>query len=401
MKLIFLVSCRYDQNFHNLNVAPLLDAGLHVEVWDAMAIINPQGAKVSPSVLPPNKCHNRQFSKASELINALQAIPDRHVLVTMIHYSKQTKPIYKAIDKRRAVTLAFHLKACPSPFEDHLESTGFKEQLKQLRKRIGSLNKIQKSISIFPQFPAEWAGIPSTDILVSNSTSPREYTHPTGPKTQVVYAPNRDYDSVVRWKRAGSPTLGIKREGAPLVVFIDNMAPRHPDLVKMSASRQVLTEDGLYPHVVRNLKSIQAQGAEVAIAAHPRATQKGWLDHYADFTVYKGKTLELIAESDLVINLNSAAIAYAVLLRKPTINCVTDEMELGDYAAYAHFQAELLGKTAINITHNDSIEIDQHMTVNEQNYQQYVDEFIAPPGVDTDRTFWETVLPVVIDRLKP
>jgi hypothetical protein len=122
-----------------------------------------------------------------------------------------------------------------------------------------------------------------------------------------------DYDSVVSYKRK----LGGKKiESEQICVFIDEAATHHSDFslfgIKPAESKSYfLKMNQFFEFVEMNT------GLKVVIAAHPRSNYESMPDVFAGRDVIKGKTIELVSKSKLVLMHMSTALSYAVLFKKP------------------------------------------------------------------------------------
>jgi hypothetical protein len=392
LKFLYIIPVRYNENFHKRYIVPLLTAGCQAEVWEAMEIVRPLAATEYRPPFPADACAHRSFKSKEELLTAVKTIEEDVLLVAMLHYEKETHAFYRACLKFRGKVIALHPKTCPLPTDAKQHEFSVGQLLKNLPKKIGSLNKIRKSIALSPSLPAEWTGIRSMDMLVVNSQTPRPSNYPIGPNTKKVLVPSMDYTSFVAWQKAGRPSSGVVTGEKPLLAYIDSSAPNHPDYLRFPPHKRKLTEGGLYPYLRNLLFSFQEAGFKVVVAAHPTATWKGWLEHYDGFEIVQGKTLELISDANLVVNTASTAISYAILLRKPVMTVTTDELEACHKGHIVRYYAQLMGKSVTNISKEYFIDLKEEMRVDEMKYQRFQDEYVLPPGIEGGKTFWEHLL---------
>lgn len=393
MKCLYIIGARYDLKFHATYVAPALSAGHEVEVWETMDIFTPVSAKKYRPDAPAGACPWKSFARLESLSRAIGQVGKDVLVINLLHYDKCTHAFYKACKKFDGVMISFHPKNCPLP-EDSLRNMYSRDfSLRALRKNFGSLNKIKKTVALSSSSPAELVGVRSVNALVVNSVRPRKSCYPIGPKTRMIMVPSMDYDEFVRWRRSGSPGSGIVPDGRPLVAYIDSFSPRHPDYLRRPGHRRPITEEGLYPHVRKLLEKFKNLGMRVVVAAHPRAQREGWLEYYDGFELVQGKTLPLTSEADLVVNMYSTAISFAALLGKAILTVTTDEFETYRLGGIIRHYAELFGTRLINISGEYDLDPGMDMKVDAERYRRFLEEYVVPPGVNMELTFWEQLLP--------
>lgn len=394
MNVTYILNSRYSSSFRDTYVMELQNSGHRVTIWEALDALRPATGAVCPVAGFPSDTDWRRFDSMDDLVAAARALDRRELVIPLVHYDKKSHALYHALHLAGVTLVGLHPKTCPDPFKDLSAPHSIAARLHTFRRSWGSWNKIRTTVALSPAPGNSAVGLPAMAALIVNSRHPRTCPYPQDGHTRQIMAPSLDFNRMVHWRRNGSPLQGVRQHASkPLVVFIDGIAPRHPDLVGISRQRQTITEEGFYPPVRSMLQGMEAQGAQVVVAAHPRASHEGWLEHYADFQVIRGKTLELIAESDMVVNNFSTAASFAVYLRKPIIYCTTDEMIAGEYDAFIRFQAQLLGRVPHNISRQPRIELERENVIDEELYRTYQEEYILPLGVDPEKSFWETVLP--------
>jgi len=140
----------------------------------------------------------------------------------------------------------------------------------------------------------------------------------------------------------------------------------------------------------------------VVIAAHPRVSPGLYRPWVEGRKVVHGQTIQLIAQSSLVLAHDSTSIAVVALTRKPLLL-----VYLGDFAetidnplryheSIASF-ASLLGCATIDWTQqNWSDKLKETSTeIDMARYDQYVSKLMKLPG-SIDHPFWEVVLDTVL-----
>ena len=170
----------------------------------------------------------------------------------------------------------------------------------------------------------------------------------------------------------------------------------HSDFVHANIKPYV-TAENYYPTMNVGLLQIgEALNYVVKIAAHPRSDydKKSFKN---SFPILKDQTFELIKQASLVVAHGSTALQWAVLMKKPIIILITDEMEKNSIVkADINLMASELGKHAINVNKiQENYDWKQHLNVDELKYQNYVETYVKQTG-SPEKPVWE----IVIDRME-
>ncbi|GAB7022250.1 hypothetical protein JCM12178A_08080 [Salidesulfovibrio brasiliensis] len=363
-----------------------------MEVWETTPIFRPKAAKEYYPQRPEGKKYWLSIPDKSTLLDKLRTMDSRTWIISLIHYDKHSRFIYKALNKYDLRYVALLPKDCPNPKIDAPKNRPLSERIVRFFRKIGSYNKICSTIALSRKIPAELVGMRSADYAVVNSDTWRKSVLPVGPRTVIIKGPSHDYTKIVEWKRKGAPLPWKKNTSAPLAVFVDSVALAHPDRIGKDTYCRHVTPEGLYGPIRNALRDLQGKGYQVVVAAHPRAVEKDWLEHYHDFKVIKGQTLELISQSSIVLNFWSSCVAYAVAFNKPVVCLTTDEFEKGEEKLFPYFFAELLGKSVVNLTKAKQLDIKKELKVDHERYAAFTREYLIPSTCPTDKTIWEVVV---------
>ena len=108
-------------------------------------------------------------------------------------------------------------------------------------------------------------------------------------------------------------------------VFLDQNAPSHPDYY-FHKNKPPVTENNYYQSMNNFFDNFEnITGIEIIIASHPRFSAKKNHNHWGNRRSVIGETPSLIKGSDLVFAHYSTAISFAVLLKKPVVQLLTNE----------------------------------------------------------------------------
>ncbi|MDA2929389.1 hypothetical protein MYX84_05480 [Acidobacteria bacterium AH-259-O06] len=134
-------------------------------------------------------------------------------------------------------------------------------------------------------------------------------------------------------------------------------------------------------------------GLKVVIAAHPYSNYEKCSFAFGGREIIKGKTVELVAASSMVIMHTTTAVSYAVLFEKPIMVVKTAEMMkkgFSHYSDYVDTMAAALGLKAINISDPRWPERLSfcYDTWPRSHYKDYQFKYVKSPHVD-EKGVWE------------
>jgi len=188
-----------------------------------------------------------------------------------------------------------------------------------------------------------------------------------------------------------------KNELSPhkLAVVLDGAGPMFNSDDINIGKETFMTNEIWYPSLVNFLGNIEnISGVNIIIAGHPKSLHKKNPDYFGHRSVFYGKTLEIINESDFVITRGSTAISYAVILKKPIIFIYSDELVKDKlYMASVTKMAELIGTKPVNIN-DENLHLNDLLVINKENYKSYIDNFLT--SGDGERTNAQILLEDVL-----
>jgi len=150
-------------------------------------------------------------------------------------------------------------------------------------------------------------------------------------------------------------TTEYQRQMEDTCVFLDENAIYSYDydilkMKKIDSTRYLNAMNRLFQDIE------QKTGLEVVIAAHPLSHYEKYPDAFDGRRIIKGKTVELVARSRLVVLHYSTAVSYAVLFNKPLLFVKTDDMVWAKRTNYIDAIAAELGVSAVNIDNKEQLE---------------------------------------------
>jgi hypothetical protein len=379
-KILFLVPIDR-RNFERFGIKLLQKEGFDVESWDLSSIIYP--VKYTPPDLIdwPNY---KVFEDEDRLLNELKSLPPSTFVINFVDYSSKTIDIYRAISASKAKYAIFLANALPPAI------TKKRSFLQYLRTHPGLLPK--KIINqLFSQLPFKWFGIkPASLILAGGEQSIRDKNfYPTDRTSEVLWAHTLDYDLYLKERKIPSST---KRSVA---VFLDEYLPFHPDWSQLETPFSI--DANKYYQLLNEFftRVEQELGLKVVIAAHPRSRYEKLPDYFEGRECVKGKTINLIKESRLVLAHFSTALDFANLFRKPVIFLSSSDLDKSYVGPFIRTMANWFGKTPIPMDGNVKIDWDRELTVSADHYNRYYQAYIKTEHSE-DFPFWQ----IVANRLK-
>ena len=203
---------------------------------------------------------------------------------------------------------------------------------------------------------------------------------------QIVWTHALDYDRYLEFNK-NPRTSPVKR---PYAVFLDVNFARHPEFKNQTAQPNPFVRPsdyfdelniGLY-ELERNLNM------PVVVAAHPSTNVQEAADEFEQRQVFKGKTLELVAEADCVVAHCSTSVNFAVLFKKPIVFFMLSRLRGTFYGRLMNRMARELGQTPLDIIHMHEENIRKAMKIDGGKYAEYRENYIKTYGSDEKPT-WE------------
>ena len=209
-----------------------------------------------------------------------------------------------------------------------------------------------------------------------------------GKNTKIIWAHTLDYDLYL--DDFNNPSTN-EFKNKKYAVFIDGYWPFYPDYVRMNVKPPVSPED-YYPVLCDFFSNIEKEtGFEVIIAAHPRSKYEERPDYFKGRKTIRGRTRDLIRDSELVLMHYSTSLNFAVLYRKPVIFFTTNEMEKFSIDAnYIRAYSSELNKNFINISNDYKIDWKRELKIDGNSYADYKEKYIKRRNTE-DKFFWQIV----------
>ena len=187
-----------------------------------------------------------------------------------------------------------------------------------------------------------------------------------------ILAHSFDYDEYLRIKET-KPV-----EGERYAVFLDSDFIYHQEYM-ITGEKRVVTEARYYPSINKFFDQFErVTGLKVIIAAHPRSRYDLRPKLYSQRIPLLGQTADLVRNSQLVMTVQSTAISYAILWKKPIIFLNTDEYEVSDHSIFLYEFASKTQSKILNIDSfsEDELDLEVLMMLNDNAYADYKERYI-------------------------
>lgn len=198
-----------------------------------------------------------------------------------------------------------------------------------------------------------------------------------------------DHDTYLRYVRKHPEAAAAPGQTA---VFLEEGVTGHRDFTLLGM--EPVPEEP-YLDLMRHLfdRIEERTGLRVVVAAHPNSVYSSGSKGFGDREIVHGRTVELVAESKLVIAHVSTAVSFAVLFRKPLLLVASGTMAASGYASQADAMAGVLGLSVLTLQEGAPVPAGLELPecAPEEGYRTYEYRYLTSPGVE-DMTFPEFVV---------
>jgi len=206
-------------------------------------------------------------------------------------------------------------------------------------------------------------------------------------RSSVIPIHSLDYDAYLRYQNNGS--LSVTKDRQKICVFLDEAAAQHRDssLLKI----KTIDEKKYLEEMSQMFDLVEIKtGLKVVIASHPYSNYENYSLAFGGREIIKGKTVELVAASSMVIMHATTSVSYAVLFDKPIMVVKTAEMIKKGFSDYVDMMAAALGLKAINISDprwSEHISF-RYDTWPRSRYEDYQFKYVKSPHLG-EKGVWE------------
>ena len=299
--------------------------------------------------------------------------------------------IFRVLQKNNVEYVIISAGALPVPTRGN-GMKGYTEYIRLNYKKLFSLSSLRKKIGReivhFLAKHTEWYPKP---IRVFGTMSPilRHYLEVGGLDFQrFIPTHSIDHYEYLQYMKQNKNQIPAKED---ICVFIDEAVTNHPDFAYLNI--KPIHEEPYFESMNRFFDNIEnMSGLRVVVAAHPRSDYEKNPSIFNGREIIKGRTIDLVAKSSLVVQHQSTAVNFAVLFSKPVLFVKTAEMILSGFFHQIDLMASSLGTKPINIdriSENDCLTMAADPST--ASYREYTYSYVKSFGVDDNISVWDTV----------
>lgn len=394
-KILFLVESPFCQrDYDRFGIELLLGNGFDVEVWDLTDILH---HKFSEHYTPPDPINwpdCKVFNDKKIAYKKIKNLTSDTFIINLIGYSPSSCNIYRSISKSQAHYAVYMAGAVP-PYKESAGKRIINSLFNRLRGIISkkAASKVFNYIlhiirQVFFRLPYAWIGIKPAAIILAGGEDCLVYHYPVNKNTEILWAHTLDYDLYLKEK-------DIPAAEQATAVFLDEYYPFH-SYYQYVGIKPPTTADRYYPALNKFFGILEQQlGLKVIIAAHPRSQYENHPDYLEGRQWFRGKTIQLIKESKLVLAHSSTSVNFANLFHKPVIFLTTADLDNSFTGPYIRAMADWFGHKPVFMDTELNIDWTREMTVDDNLYQRYRHAYIKSKNSE-DLPFWQ----IVANRLK-
>ena len=375
-KIIYFIESPFTRRNYERGVEVFIKNGFEVYVWDFTPFLHPEVHRKVKVPDPITYEKYRQFLTKKEALSSILKESQGSFVVSYIEYRTKSFPIFRALSKNRVPYCVFMANAIPSITK--------KLQPMYVLKKILRAPPNKLIDYFFVRIPHRYLGIRSARFNLAGGELSNHYRYPVGPRTETLWLHTLDYDIYLKERNKSVQTN--KNMG----VFLDEYLPFHPDFIHMQVPFSTTPKE-YYPLLCRFFDFLEYNyGTRIIIAAHPSSRYEELPDYFGGRPVIRGKTVQMVRESEFVITHDSTSLNFAVLYSKPVIFITTNQLERSFNGPSIKAMASWLGKQPVNIDNPMEIDWDKELTVDEEAYSKYKNCYIKKNGSE-ELPFWKIV----------
>ena len=397
-KIIYFMEATFCQrDFERYGIEIMKDNGFCVEIWDFTPFISPEThntVKV-PDPIDYQKSNCRLFMKKAEVIQEIKNLKQDTMIILIMFFDYEHYFLYRELSKQN-ISYAFIItNAIPINKNNSAGNYFFnKYRLINFARKIKKLNLEKIKKYVFNRIPSSLLMIQFPEFIFAGGyASLINYKFPIGKKTNIIWGHTLDYDLYLKDLRKPS---NIKFKDENYIVFCDQYLPLHPEYIRRNIKPPIAPEI-YYPAMCKFFYKVEKEtGFKVVIAAHPRSKYEEHPDYFDGRKVIRGKTMELVRDSEFVLMHGSTSLNFAVMYNKPVLFLTMVKMEQPKvFSDYIQVFSSELNKGFITIDSDYKIDWDKELKIDEEAYANYKEKYIKRRN-SKEEFFWQ----IVADEIK-
>lgn len=362
--VIIIFAAKFDRrDYKRYGIEILKQNGFNVFVWNLIPFMYPKAYKEIKSADLLDWENLIYFQNEDEVVNALKKHKKDTFIYTTVSYSLEVFNIFRAISK-------YNIPYCVTGLNANLP---FHQYASPITKRIFRITPRKAFLFLVRNMPMKYLGLKTANMVTVIGKGCSISRPEVSKNTKRVYTHSNDFDLYLQIRDQ-------KETATKSAVFLDNYLPYHPDSL-YSGEVNPVTADNYNASLNKLFDKIEDElGLNVIIAAHPKSNYSDSFNPFNNRKIVKGKTVELVKNSDLVILNFSTSVNFAVLFKKPCFIFTTNELEKTVYKDYINGFSSLFNKVAVNIDSPFEIKAEEMYAIDEEAYKKYKNSYIKIDG---------------------
>jgi len=384
-RIVFLTQNRlYSRDYQRFGVELLRKNGFCVEIWELASILYPKFLQSFNVQDMFNGADSVKFGSKRCAYARLSALSGKDFVINFVSYIPGNLWVYRALSKSGADYAVMYTNSLPVPVIDNSLFQILMEKVRQLT----SLRRIETWKRLYMKLPLQYLGVKPASLILAGGTKCFNYHYTLDKNIEVLQIHALDYDLYLKEKDSFCTEK-------PIAVFLDEFLPFHPDHIIVGGKSSITAEkyfsllNGFFDFVEKET------GLELVIAAHPKSDYENHPDYFKGRRCIKGKTLDLVRESKLVLAHASTSLNIANLFYKPIIFITCSDLDKTWDGCQIREMAKSFGKTALSMDENNNIDLKAELTVSKEHYDNYRRGYIKIEDSE-ELPFWQ----IVTNRLK-
>lgn len=392
-KIIYFIEYPFCQrDFERFGIDIMKDNGFCVEIWDFTPFISLEThntVKV-PDPIDYQKSNCRLFTKKAKIIQEIKNLKQDTMIILIMFFDYEHYFLYRELSKQN-ISYSFIITNTIPVYKNNSAGNYFfnKYWLTNFARKIKKLNLEKIKKYVFNRVPSSLLMIQFPEFIFAGGyKSLINYKFPIGKKTNIIWGHTLDYDLYLKDLRKSS---NIKFKDENYIVFCDQYLPLHAQYIRRNI-KPPITPEIYYPTMCKFFYKVEKEtGLKVVIAAHPRSKYEEHPDYFDGRKVIRGKTMELVRDSEFVLMHCSTSLNFAVLYHKPVLFLAMVKMEQSRvFSNYVRAFSSELNKGFITIDSDYKIDWDKELRIDEEAYANYKEKYIKRRN-SKEEFFWQIV----------
>jgi len=357
---------------------------LPVEVWDFSPFLRKSMYQLHKECEGEEIIECKIFLSLGIALTAISDLDQDSAIISVINFNPSSMVIYRTLSTQNLNYGLLSTNSIPPRYQKGGVLKNFSNKIK----KASTLQRIFNAF--FRRIPIKYLGLrPANFIIAGGSRSlgnaANKYPKLIASTTKIIWTHTMDFDIYLK-SREQPPVLDDN-----IAVFLDQYFPFHPDL-RLRAEAFDLDADEYYQVLSNFFSGVEKElGLRVVIAAHPRSDYDNLPDYFGGREIIRGKTVELVRRSKLVLLHYSTAINFAVFYDKPILFVSTRNTEGTFLRDYIRSMANLFEKQPVVVDASPQVDLRREMIVDSDVYGNYKDAYIKRSG-SPEKYLWEIVV---------